>query len=390
MFFSSKKSNIKNQKSKISQKLKTFRFSLGFVPPQRDPAVAVTLCALLFALLLVGVFLSKSPAAGLYGFLKLLEFTFFGVFTAWFLTKNSKAYSTVLLLFAVGIIGESFLAIVQFLNQGSIGGIFYWFGERSFTSQTPGIANAAVSGKLVLRPYATFPHPNVLAGYLVIGMTLISLKCKAQSAKLEKALYSIALMLGTIALLLTMSRVSIVVFLVCVIVVLYKKLPKKHRAFGIISCLVAITIIFLLLPHRSFSLSLNDESISIRRDLLVASFTMFWEHPIFGVGLNNFLLSLPSYLSNKHSVFFLQPVHNIFFLWFCQTGLAGATLAILFFFSLYKQLRRHYIWGKWLLVFSLIAFGSVDHYLLTLQQGKLLLAFVLGLMWTGKKLSAQV
>ncbi len=341
----------------------------------------------LFSLLVIGVFLSKSPAAGLYGFLKLLEFTFFGVFTAWFLRKP-KAYPTVLLLFALGIIAESVLAVMQFVNQGSIGGILYWLGERSFTSQTPGIANASVSGKLLLRPYATFPHPNVLAGYLVLGMTLIISNFKFQISNFRKTLYGSALALGIIALLLSMSRIAIVVFVICASVVLYKKLPRAYAIIGTIFCLIGFTLLFLLLPHRFFPLVFADQTISVRKELFDAGVRMVGAHPLFGVGLNNFLLSLPAYMPQKNSVIFLQPAHNIFLLWIAQTGFVGASLMTGFFIALYKRLLRRFMWTQGLVIFTLVVFGSVDHYFLTLQQGQLLLSFFLGLV-LGRKNSKK-
>ncbi len=354
---------------------KALRFSLDF-----------EFYILLFALLLVGVLLSKSPMAGLYGLVKLLEFGFFAIFTAWFLKKNPKAYATALLLFAVGIIGESVLAMLQFLNQGSLGGFLYWFGERNFTSQTPGIATASVNGLLLLRPYGTFPHPNALAGYLVISMTLIISNFKFQISNFRKTLYGSALALGTVALLLTMSRVSILVFLVCVIVVLYKKLQKKHRAFGIISCLVAITIIFLLLPHRGFSL--GEESVLLRLSLFSTALQILADTWLFGTGLFNFLLYLAEYTKDKQYLLYLQPVHNIFLLWFVETGIVGFGFLLWFLSAIYRQVLRERNITKILLFVNLIVLGMIDHYFLTLQQGQLLLAFSLGFFWSrfsGKK-----
>ena len=51
----------------------------------------------------------------------------------------------------------------EFIKQASLNGLFWWLGERTFTSSTPGIAKAVIDGRLLMRPYATFPHPNVLA-----------------------------------------------------------------------------------------------------------------------------------------------------------------------------------------------------------------------------------
>src|SRR3989344_9244530 len=72
-------------------------------------------------IILTGILLSKNPTAGLYGFLKLLEFTFFGVYTALFATKAN--FKKVLFVFSAALIFESVLSVAQYLKQGSIGGL---------------------------------------------------------------------------------------------------------------------------------------------------------------------------------------------------------------------------------------------------------------------------
>src|SRR5258708_5260679 len=115
----------------------------------------------------------------------------------------------------IGIIGESILAIAQFFNQGSLNGVLYFLGERTFTATTSGIANASVSGELILRPYGTFPHPNVLAGYLLISLTLLLLYAKSYLSKdrypkfkNQKIFFGTALILGTVALFLNFGYLS--------------------------------------------------------------------------------------------------------------------------------------------------------------------------------------
>jgi hypothetical protein len=105
--------------------------------------------------------------------LKLLEIFAFAWLTKNYLSEDKKNLSRLLFVLSLSLLFQSSLAIAQFLNHGAINGVFYWFGERSFTAQTPGIANAAWNGTLVLRPYGTLPHPNVLAGFLLIGIILL-------------------------------------------------------------------------------------------------------------------------------------------------------------------------------------------------------------------------
>ena len=117
-----------------------------------------------FLFLLTNIIFSLNPLNGLYALLKLAEMVFFG----WYISRTTQTTRQVMVIFislSFGVLGEAVLAFAQFLNHGSIGGPLYLLGERLFSAQTPGIANASINGELILRPYGTFSHPNVLAGF---------------------------------------------------------------------------------------------------------------------------------------------------------------------------------------------------------------------------------
>lgn len=391
--------------------------------------------------LLIGILFSSSPMAGLWGLLKLLEFLFLGFYIAKQINIK-KEWGKIIAIFSIGIVMESFLAIAQYLNHGSIGAVFYFFGERAFSSQTPGIANASLNGELVLRPYGTFSHPNVLAGYLVIGMILIisniihstslgfrlqgpdSRRQEYQMTKIKMAVFLLSLILGTIALILTMSRVAIVAWILIIIFWSYKFLIRNLK-FSINADLIGIkskklnfknlfksgnlkmkiiffvvigvilTIIFLSpIRYRFANINLYDESLTVRLMLTQSSLIMIKDHLIFGVGLNNFLINLPSYLLSWSNSFFqmIQPVHNIFLLVFAETGIVGFTFFSWFALSTIKRVKnqepriknKNYMIHDSLFTILVLIFilGFFDHYFLTLQQGQLLITFVFGVCWS--------
>lgn len=314
-----------------------------------------------------GIFLSESPFASLYGLLKIAEFSFFGFYTM----KNIRNLRLVTCALSIGIFFESAMGVVQYFNQGSLNSIFYFFGERTFNSQTPGIANASLDGSLVLRPYATFPHPNVLAGYLVLSMTFVLFSS-------WKKLKYLVFTMGTIALFLTLSRASIVVWVVVLCLYLFKCRWKLAAGVGI---LIAGAICFSPLGTRFLNINLFDEAIAQRVELAKAAFAMFSKNPILGVGVNNFLPNLPFYIQQAGNTLFLQPVHNIFLLVLSETGIIGFGFFMWFLFKTFNKIARRNALG--LVLFSEILFlGFFDHYFLTLQQGQLLLALSLGLFWS--------
>ena len=361
-------------------------FKPRFLPLLFKKFFWVSSSSLFLIFIIIGILLSKNPPAGLYGLLKLLEFIFFGVYTAHFVTKAN--FKKILFVFSVGIIFESILSAAQYLAQSSIGGFFYFFGERAFNGQTPGVANASINGDLILRCYGTFSHPNVLGGYLLIGMTLILFNLESTKKQLEKILYLISLSCGTLALMLTFSRIAILLWLIILLIFLIsragKKILRKNIAFFLIFISIVIFFIFYTpIISRFSNFSLYDESFSQREDLLKNSLGIIKNHPFFGTGLNNFLIELAQVQKTNNVIFYLQPVHNIFLLVAAQTGILGLIYFIGFLAKTFKKAfwKGDLINYKIIIFFGVLILGSFDHYFLTIQQGQLLLSFILGLIW---------
>lgn len=381
------KSQISNVKSQINSKFKILKIT--------NYQLLIT-----FVLFIVlGIAVSKSPTAGFYGLLKFLEFVFFGFYTAQNISKLKL--QNILLMFSIGTIFESFLAIVQYFNHGSINGIFYFFGERFFTSLTPGIANASLGGELFLRPYGTFPHPNVLAGYLLIGMMLILGRIMNQESGIMKTIFILTLAIGTASLFLTLSRIAILLWLIILSFYFIRKfmIPHfvlqsrtsrgKHNSYFLIFLIVGFLFLGLTTPlgTRFTGLKLTDESIVQRENLIQSSTAMVKDHPLFGVGLNNFLINLPSYQTPHAPLFYLQPVHNIYLLILAQTGIVGLMFFVWFLIKTYRFINyKSYIL---ILLTSVLTLGMFDHYFLTLQQGQLLFSFILGLCWSDSETSSE-
>ncbi|MDO8639775.1 MAG: O-antigen ligase family protein, partial [bacterium] len=341
--------------------------------------------------LAIGILLSKSPLAGVYGFVKLLEY----LFLFFYITFEVKNFFIIVQLLSLGIIFEGLLAILQYVNHGSIGSLLYFFGERSFNSQTPGIANASLNGEMFLRPYGTFSHPNVLAGYLTIALAMVISNFQFQISNFKKILFSFSIIIGTIGIILTMSRVAIILWLIILSWYLLKKsrkfLGRAKFPIGLLVVLIfigSIGIVILLSPLRFRFLEINpsDQAFVVRKDLIVSSVLMFKDNFFFGVGINNFLVNLPYFQKpNISSLYeYLQPVHNIYFLILAQTGLVGFIYFLYFIAKTMKQtLKKGFSISNFQFsIFSaILILGLFDHYFLTLQQGQLLLLLVIAYCW---------
>jgi len=352
---------------------------------------------LLLLFFLLNILFAPRPLLSFYGVVKLAEFGFL----IFYLTKiigEKLQLQFISFLFAISSLFESLLAILQYLHQGSFNGIFYFLGERAFTGATPGIANASLNGMLVLRPYATFPHPNVLAGYLLISMVLVWSFVLQSDRRLMQLFGAISLVVSSIALLLTFSRVNILLWIVFVFALLIRMGIRSLKSWEtkLLTCaiiaLVLIGISFVSLSRevvtRFAQTSLSEESIVERGELLSASWSMIQEHPLVGVGLDNFIPSLAPLQKPLPLGLYLQPVHNIFVLVTTETGVIGLGLFLWLLLTALLRIRKQE--SRIRVTFSvllliIVVTGVFDHYWLTLQQGQLLFATVIGLSWAKMK-----
>ena len=305
---------------------------------------------LYFFILTQALSLLFNPLSVAGGLIRLEQFVISGLFGVYIASLKKTEISKIFLPLSLAVLGESVLAVLQFLKGGSVG--FWVLGERTFSLSTPAIAKFDFYGREFLRPYGTFPHPNVLAGFVLI--TLLLLPARRAVATL-----------GALALLLTVSRVTIVAGFISAMFVL-KSNGRK---------LIILTFI-LLLPvlYARYSSIFSFDSLTLlrREELTFTAFNLWLSYPLFGVGLNNFIPYVSEQVVAGPSRF-LQPVHNIFLLALSETGIVGLVgLISLIGYPLYKR--------KFLIAWaSLIFLGLFDHYFLTLPQGYRLLFLIWGL-----------
>ncbi|MBU2051780.1 O-antigen ligase family protein [Patescibacteria group bacterium] len=283
--------------------------------------------------LLPAVILAASPIPAVYKWLKFLELGLLGV---WIRQYRPRIAAPLV----AAIIFQSLLALGQWFHQGSLFG--YWFlGEQPYTQATPGIDQITwFNGSLKIPPLGTTPHPNVLAGFLVVATYFWKDR--------------ILPFLAAIPLFLTFSLSGWLAFLI-----------RNKWA-------LAATVAVLLVMGKNLSFLAPETSFSRRSQLTNISLKMFQDRPLTGVGLNNFTVVMDRYGYVPATTRFLQPVHNIYLLILSETGLIGA-LGFLYLILQGLSLKAFKERPLWILLFL----GLFDHYPLTLQTG--LLLFILTL-----------
>lgn len=304
------------------------------------------------------------------GLVRLEQYLIAGLFGVYIASTSEPVKESVIFWgLTASIIGESFLAIAQFLKGATVG--FWLLGERTFSLSTAGIAKFDFYGREFLRPYATFPHPNVLAAFMLVVVIIINSKKNPW-----KKIILGSTILACLSVFLTMSRAAIAAGLILTAIVFFKSSKR----------LIILIAVMVLLPvlYTRFSSLLNFDNLTFirREELSVIALKMWSSSPVLGVGLNNFIPYGSDLLLAGPSRF-LQPVHNIFLLTLSETGIVGLTgLIILIGYPiiLFFKLKSKFFINPILLVWGVIIFlGMFDHYFLTLPQGYRLLFLAWGL-----------
>ncbi len=334
-------------------------------------------------------------------FLLFLIFVFFVFFSALFSVDagNTLVYGirfvemiAIYLLFAFRILDfrrvigifvgmmflQSILALLQYYSQGSMG--LHFLGEPVLDSSMKGIASVDLGGEKIIRPYGTFPHPNVLGMYMVFAFWFLVFL----STRIRDRLVLISLgFLFLSVLVLSFSRSAWLAFFLSGFVYVLFRGGKSY--FKYIVCCV---VLFLLMVYASGVGEILFQRVGFlpyetafleRLRLMDISMKMFFDNPL-GVGVGNFTVVMQDYDLAKLFPWNYQPVHNIFLLAFAEAGwLGGISLIALMIGALWRSLNVKNFFLTVVLGVCVLSGGLFDHYFLTLFQGQVLFVLFLGM-----------
>lgn len=299
---------------------------------------------LLFCIVyLVFVFINISNSLliipSIYKWLKVTELILLGLFIV--NTKKFDVFKHFVRPLSYSVFIICLLGIAQFINKGSIGGIFYWLGERSFLFNDPNIAPY---------PYSTFSHPNSFAGFLLVfGIFLLQYRKKFPT----KYFWTLLVLVGTNLFLTNSLNVYVTISFLLLLKFSENLLhiSKTGLSFGL------------------FIFDTSERFVTHRLELIKASLAMVKDNFWFGVGFNNFIPNLVKVSNTFVNAWELQPVHNIFILILTEIGFVGLVMFSIFIFSVLA-------FNNYALI-AILTTGLSDHYWLTLQQNMLLFTYVL-------------
>ncbi len=385
--------------------------------------------ALLFVLLIAGATaMIAAPSSWLAAyFIFRLALLIAFAYVVGILTSEKKVLQMVFATVAIVAVVESGIALSQFALQGSVG--LQRFGEPQLLTVAGSTSTVAADGGRLLRAYGTFPHPNILAAFLVLGLLALSywyLWCEQEiwsvipkprdlqqghsvrrwtSREYLKILnqylqhkyfllrmaVAAAMFVVVLALALTFSRAGWIAAGVGIVSFAFAYL--HHRPGGIVrlllmiaACVAAVFLLFASAIGPRAQLQAGQPAVDMR--LAYADIGLKIASQEFtGVGGGNQVLygvehRLYQQQGLRHA-WDWEPVHNLYLMIAVEFGWLGLLSFLVFLgmvtFRLVKQPRTLEIVCVLGMLMAVATAGLFDHYLWDLQPGRLMLWLVIGL-----------
>lgn len=299
--------------------------------------------------------------------------------TLWILVTNKMDFKRIAWVFIGGMVCQSVVGVTQFLTRGPLN----LPGEMALALDQFGAARIAVSGRRWLRAYGLTFHPNVLGGFLVVGLALGLPLLKRVGARLMWCL----LLAGLVLSFSRSAWFAAGIVLALLIVWVLDQFPSYRRPlFFMIMGITATGLVGVLLllgqiktrlqPFQSFA---EFTSLYERGQLIEIALDVISRRPLTGIGIGNFPLAV----LNSQADMRIHFVHHVPLLLASESGfLAGVCWYLMWLapiFILWRNWDHSAIWpivygGGW---FAFGMIGLWDSYPWNLEVGRVLSVILL-------------
>ena len=213
----------------------------------------------------------------------------------------------------------TFLAAVLMLALLAGGLSVIWTFVTGHELDVAGITGSSLEGPGT-RSGGTLGSPNVAGTFFAVLLPVAVSILATSMRRGVKALALCALVVGTVALILTFSRggwVSFGLALAFLVVVSGRNEIRRLRPYAIGATLVVVAIAIPFGGDIAERVRGDRDSIASRAPLVDAAYGMISDHPLLGVGINNYPVVLDRY---KSTSVWGELVHNEYLRIWAESG----------------------------------------------------------------------
>ncbi|MBU1132162.1 O-antigen ligase family protein [Patescibacteria group bacterium] len=362
-----------------------------FSKPDKRRIFRVSILIIFILFFILNAFFAINSSIAIYKFVQLILATAFFII----ILISRLDLKKISWAIALSALYQSIVAIQQFIGQKVIAN--KWLGMSAQDPATLGVPVIESAGIRTLRSFGTMPHPNILAGFLLISLiVIIGLYAMTKISK-RKKLLQLLFTINFIGLLTAFSRSALLAFAVVTIFMAFYFSKDKIMSRATTKFIIIAIFIFILfsvsfpnlMAARAFGEGrLEVQSNASRLEQYNEFAKIFSNRWLIGVGLENYSLAVNEINPNQPAWNY-QPIHNVYLLIITELGIAGIAILGLLGFMIFKLIKLQKNKNYYLPCLVALGFLALfDHYLWSFYFGIMFCALILGLALTeqsGKK-----
>lgn len=240
----------------------------------------------------------------------------------------------------LGMTAQGAVGLVQFIQKKHLG--LEVLGETG-AGTIKQLADESIRTERAFRAGALMQHPNILGCFLAIVIPLALALFLSKAGFSARLSYAVAMVLGMISMIATMSRSGWLSCAVSVTVVTLLMLAhERSRPRALVTVLAAgavLSIVCVAFADRIVTrlFESKEGAMLSRYQYIDTAKGMIREKPLLGWGLNTYVWNAYPFTRagarRSREVYkqWLPPVHNIYFLWTAELGFTGLAAHLLLF-----------------------------------------------------------
>jgi O-antigen ligase len=250
----------------------------------------------------------------------------------------------------LSMLAQSCVGLLQYATSAQLG--LQFLGETG-ANTIEQLATDSVRTTRAFRAGAFLTHPNLFGAFLA-ALLPVTLSLGLRGRLRQRLFYLVGLAVGSAALVATLSRSGWLSFTLAAMLLLgLHVLHPGFRRRALVTAMVAALGLACLMtvfaePIASRLFESKDSATRGRLEWIGDATRLISVRPLLGWGLNSYAFAVPPYTKYGARIardrytgggsappgFWLPPVHNIYLLWWAETGLLG----LLIFLSLLARL----------------------------------------------------
>jgi hypothetical protein len=287
-----------------------------------------------------------------------------------YLAEEFKTLKEIIWPLVIGVVIQLVVGLTQFLTGHSAGLFFLRESHLNASSQDNVVVDFL--GLRRLRAYGLTSHPNLLGAWAAVSAFVLSFS--------QSVWGQLGLVLAIILALLTFSKAALVMLVISLVITW----PWRKNAWLWLAALVVGSLLLLPGWQSRFNFNIPKEQRSIEERLVgdVQALHIIKDVLPQGTGGGDYLVKL-NQLAPDQPAWSYQPVHNIFLLSVAELGVLGVLWWLILWLAFFMaSWRFRFSWPAWSLLALTLIPALTDHFLWSMQEGRLLLMFVLGVAFT--------